>query len=85
LLHVGYISAADQLSVFVNTERLTFILFSISECTKTDNRSLICNQYITISDEVTELAKEDARSWRQDFREEIAEIDAMVEIEVKAA
>ena len=46
LLHVGYISAADQLSVFVNTERLTFIfiLFNISECTITDNRSLICNQ-----------------------------------------
>ena len=39
----------------------------------------------TISDEVTELAKGDARSWRQDFREEIVEIDAMVEIEVKAA
>ena len=36
-----------------------------------------------ISDEVTELAKEDV--WRQDFREEIVEIDAMVEIEVKAA
>ena len=42
-------------------------------------------QQIAISDEVTELPKEDARSWRQDFREEIAEIDAMVEIEVKAA
>ena len=36
-------------------------------------------------DREAELAKEDARSWRQDFREEIAEIDAMVEIEVKAA
>lgn len=81
-LHVGYISVGNQLSVF--------ILFSISECTKTDNRSAADMEPISntktsqnISDEVTELAKEDV--WRQDFREEIVEIDAMVEIEVKAA
>ena len=81
-LHVGYISVGNQLSVF--------ILFSISECTKTDNRSADDMEPISntktsqnISDEVTELAKEDV--WRQDFREEIVEIDAMVEIEVKAA
>ena len=81
-LHVAYTSVANQLSVF--------ILFSISECTKTDNRSAADMEPISntktsqnISDEVTELAKEDV--WRQDFREEIVEIDAMVEIEVKAA
>ena len=81
-LHVGYISVANQLCVF--------ILFSNSECTKTDNRSAADMEPISntktsqkISDEVTELAKEDV--WRQDFREEIVEIDAMVEIEVKAA
>ena len=81
-LHVGYISVGNQLSVF--------ILFSISECTKTDNRSADDMEPISntktsqnISDEVTQLAKEDV--WRQDFREEIVEIDAMVEIEVKAA
>ena len=37
-MHVGHISAADQLSLFVNTNK-TFILFNISEFTKTDNRS----------------------------------------------
>ena len=60
-LHVGYISVANQLSVF--------ILFSNSECTKTDNRSAADMEPISntktsqnISDEVTELAKGDARS-----------------------
>ena len=38
----GFISGADQLSVFVHTERLNviFILFSLSVCTKTDNWSV---------------------------------------------
>ena len=29
LLYIGYISAADQLSVFVHTERLNFMLDSL--------------------------------------------------------
>ena len=38
-LHNGYISAADQLPVFVHTERLskTKIKISLSVFTKTDN------------------------------------------------
>ena len=30
MLHVGYISEADEFSVFVHTERLVFVLFSLS-------------------------------------------------------
>ena len=64
-LHIGYTSGADQLSVFVHTERLNIILIlsNLSVCTKSDNWSAadilpICNVETiqTISDEVTELA-----------------------------
>ena len=67
-LHIGCISAADQLSDFIHTERLIKIKtkFGFSVCTKqTTDQLLVCNQWIavcklemsqTTCDEVTELA-----------------------------
>ena len=49
MLKIAYISAADQLSVFVHTERLNKIEIkpSLHVCTKTD-QLLISNQYVKL-------------------------------------
>jgi hypothetical protein len=57
-LHIGCISAANQLSVFVDTESLNFIyLIFLYVQKQTSDQLLICYRYETLkSDKVTELA-----------------------------
>ena len=41
MLHIGYISAVDQLSVFVNQIKLNFVFLDIEK--QTTDQLLICN------------------------------------------
>ena len=51
-LHIGYILGADQLSVFVHTERLHFISISFSlsvgKKNQTTDQLSMCNKFVTL-------------------------------------
>ena len=57
MLHIGYISAADHLSVFVDTERLFFYLVFLYVQKQTTNQLLICNDYLTLKSDKPYVTK----------------------------